>query len=102
MFRIEVCSEEKTQVYVSLSEFVEEYKDSYVYDCYFDKCIDLIYHFEYKEGCEIENPDDSLYFVLCDSKELAEDVEEWLDSKFDDLETEINDELDALMEEYEE
>ena len=105
MFRIELNSECKNQVLVNFVGLSEEYSDFDFYSNWIDECYHILDMFKdaYPKLVEcVDKLENYSYSIECDDEEQAEDVEEWFSMLFDDLETEINDELDALMEEYEE
>lgn len=101
MFRLFINDEFKDQICVDLREFVKECREYDEFDNWYDSATKFIYKYKHMEDFSVESPETHLFFIFNDSYEVLEDVEEWLDNKFDDLECEIEEYIEELESECE-
>lgn len=101
MFRVELDCE-TCQIVVNFGELMSEYEEYTQYEEYIgdwlDECYDIMSNLEEEfdnMSDNVNNPQDYYYIVNC-TDENANDVEDWLYSKFSDLEDKINDEISEL------
>ena len=105
MFRIEVNCDCKTQVLVNWIELSEEYADYDNYRDWIDECFHIMSMFEEAYPKLVKNIDileKYRYSIECDDEEQAEDVEDWFDMLFGELECQIEEEIEELEDEEEE
>ena len=88
MYNVCINSEFKKSIIVNFEEMVELYPDSE------DECRDIISLTESKFSKEIESvdePQDAYYIIDCVNEDVAETIESYLESKFSQLEMELED-----------
>lgn len=89
--------EDKCQVEVSLEDFFNEFVELDSYDVYFDKITDLIYDFDNSGATYVSHPNETLFFIECDDKKIANKVEYWLNKKFEVINMQLVEELEENM-----
>lgn len=87
MFRIEINNECETQIIVNFEEMVD-FNDECI-----DSCIDSIYSvtktFKGINRDNIDEPQDYYYTIECNNQNQASNIEDFLNSLFEELEAEF-------------
>ena len=88
IYSVEVNEEAKETVIVNFEEMIEEYSDAV------DECEDIMLSVEEKFPNLVESvdePQDAYYIVTCFDEDSAEEIEKYLESKFAQLQEELED-----------
>ena len=88
MYNVCINTEFKKSIIVNFEEMIELYPDSK------DECRDIISLTESEFSKEIESvdePQDAYYIIDCVNEDVAETIESYLESKFSQLEMELED-----------
>ena len=86
MYNINVNYEAKETVIVNFEEMMEEYPE------YQDECEEIISSVEKKFSKVVESidePQDYYYVITCNNEDSAEEIEEYLEALFEELEDSI-------------
>ena len=88
MYNVYVNEEARETVIVNFEEMIEDYPDTV------DECEDIMLSVEEKFPNLVESvdePQDAYYIVTCCDEDGAEEIEKYLESKFAQLQEELED-----------